>query len=789
MRVGVLNLKLFRDLWRIKGQALAIILVQASGISLLVMSLGMIASLTVTMEAYYDRYRFADVFASAKRVPELVLSELQDIRGVTSVEGRIIGAGLVDLEHVDSPVTAQFVSRPMENATPLNDVHIARGRHLDPLRSDEILLLQSFADAHGLEPGDSLTVTLYGTKRTFRIVGIALSPEYVYAIAPGAPAVDDDRYAVIWAPHDTLAAAFNLDGAFNQAVFRLARGEQPDAIMEEIDKLLDPYGGQGAYDNSDQVSNKYLTEELRQLGTMSFIMTPIFMSVTIFLLNVVISRLVQTEREQIGLLKSFGYTDGEVAAHYGKFTLVLALSGATVGWLGGLYLGRMITELYQQYYHFPFLIFQTDLRTVGYAFGLSIVGAGLGAFGAVRAAIMLLPAEAMRPPAPDRFGERVGLLGRLANILDRPTRMILRRITHKPLRSLALTFGIGAAMGLAVMMQFNQAAVDYLLYSSFQVVDRSDMTVNFPEPQGEKAAIELRKLDGVTYVEPFRSAAVTFVNGRKEHLGAITGVSPAPSLVKMLDDDLKPVPVPEQGLLLSAKLASILGVGVGDELEVRFKEGRQPTLMIEITGIMDTMMGTPAYMAKEDLNRRLLEPGRISGAYLAVEPDKQVSLQRRMKDIPQLAGISVRTDVLENFEELLAQGPGTFRAIMTFFSTLIAVGVVYNGGRIIFGERQYDLASLRILGFSNAEAGYVVIGEVLVMCIAALPLGSVIGLLIWQYIATALSTELYQIPVIYNPAGFGVAGLTVIIAAIAASYFIQRDVNKLDMVSALKARD
>ncbi len=789
MRMKALDLKLIRDIWRIKGQALAISLVQASGIALLVMSLGMIASLTETMTAYYDRYRFADIFAAATRAPELALEELRSIEGVSAVEGRVVGGGLVDIEGVDAPITAQFVSRSADATAPLNDVHIVRGRAPDPVRGDEILLLEAFADAHGLEPGDSLPVTVYGARRVFRIAGVALSPEYVYAIAPGALAVDDDRFAVIWASYDTLAPAFNLDGAFNEAVFRLARGVDAARVIPEIDRILAPYGGRGAYDNGDQVSNRFLSEELRQLTAMAFIMTPIFMSVTIFLLNVVISRMVQTEREQIGLLKSFGYTGGEIGAHYAKFALFIAIVGAAIGWLGGLYLGRVMTGIYQEYYRFPFLLFETDLRTIIYAAGLSVLGAGFGAITAVRAAVALLPAEAMRPPAPEFFRNAKGATKGFSLPLDRPTRMILRRIARRPFRSLALVFGIAAAMGLSVMMQFNHAAINHILHASFRVIDRSDMTVRFTEAIDEAAALELSKLDGVTHVEPFRDAAVIFVNGGKEHLGSITGVTSAPTLNRVLDDELRPAPVPESGLLLSAPLAQLLSADVGDEIEVRFREGRRPTISIEIVGLIDVMIGTPAYMSIEDLNARLMEPGRVSGAYLSVAPDARAALQRRTKEIPQLAAISVREEVLTNFEQMLSEGPGVFRVIMTFFATVIAVGVVYNGARITFAERRHDLASLRILGFTKAEAGYVVTGEIVTLAIAALPIGAVIGVLLWTYISTALSTELYQVPTVYDPAGLGVAGCTVVFAALVASFLIQKDVDKLDMASALKARD
>lgn len=787
--MATINRKLLRDLWAIKGQSLAIILVQAAGISLLVMSLGMIASLSQTMEAYYDRYRFADVFASATRAPILTLSEIRRIDGVAAAEGRIVGGGLVDLPAVDAPITARFVSLGEDPRRELNSVHIVRGRRPDPARTDEVLILDVFAEAVGLELGETVSVVAYGKKRRFRMVGTALSPEFIYAIAPGAPTVDDDRFTIIWAPRDALEAAFDLDGAFNDLAVRLDPGAVEAGVIASIDRVLLPFGGRDAYGREDQISNKFLTEELKQLRVMTFLMTPIFMGVTIFLLNVVVGRLVQTEREQIGLLKAFGYTDQEVGWHYAKFALTLAFLGALVGWGGGLYLGRVITRIYQSYYSFPFLIFETDFRTAAYAVGLSLLGAGVGAFGAVRSAIALQPAVAMRPPAPERFARSGGIFGAVSRRLDGLTRMVLRQMIRRPVRAGTLILGIGAAMGLSVMMEFNRAAMDHILNASFHVIDRSDLTVTFREPLHERVALELGRFEGVRHVEAFRSVAVSFRHGPEEHLGGITGVDGQPSLSRIVDENLRDVAVPDEGLLLSSALARVLDADVGDVLTIEVREGRQPSLEIEIVGIMDAMIGTPAYMSRAAINRLLLEPGRVSGAYLAAETDALAGLQRQMKEIPQLSNVGARSDVFTNFEELLEQGPGTFRTIMTLFAGLIAVGVVYNGARITFGERRYDLASLRVLGFTKAEASYVVTGEILVLVILALPVGALIGTLIWSYISVAMSNELYRVPTVWNPAGFGIAAVIVLLAGSVSTMMIRRDIRRLDMVSALKARD
>lgn len=786
---SILDRKLLRDLWRIKGQAAAIIFVIAAGISLFVMSYGMMISLDETMRAYYERYRFADMYAPAKRAPDHLLAELSAFHGVNDVEGRINGGGLVTIPGVSAPITARVLSYDPEATAPINGVHLTEGRMMSPTRDDEILLLESFADAHEFQPGDALSITMNGVRHEFTIVGLALSPEFIYALPPGDFVPDPSRFAALWASHEAMEAAYDLDGAFNEAVLTFAPGANEDELISAFDRILAPYGATGAYARTDQISNKFLVEELAQLKTMGRVMPPIFLAVSIFLLNVVVTRLVQTEREQIGLIKAFGYSNRDVAVHYLKFVLAIALAGALVGWGGGIWLGRMITAVYQIYFHFPFLVFIPGFLTLGIALAISALAAAAGAFFAVRSAVTLTPAVAMRPPAPPKYASGNGFQQAFSNFLDQPSRMILRRLARHPGRAMLTAFGIGAAMGLSVMMRFNVNATDYMLDVSFNVVDRSDVLVTFVEPLSDKTVLELASIDGVALAEPFRSTPVMFRNGRTEFLGGITGLPENPALNRAVDSNLQDVNIAGDGVVLSEQLADILGVAPGDMLTVDVREGRRPSLVVPVTGIVEALIGTPAYMDMTALNRRLKEPNRISGAYLKIDLQRRAEVYDQLKAIPLVAGVSLRREAFANFAKMIDEGPGVFRYIMTVFSIVIAAGVVYNSARIAYIERQHDLASLRVLGFTKIETGYVLLGELAALTIIALPIGSALGYLIWSYMAKAMSTELYQIPIIYKEDGLGYAAIIIFVATALASAFVQRDVSKLDMASALKARD
>ncbi|MCB2098254.1 MAG: ABC transporter permease [Parvularculaceae bacterium] len=786
--MATLNKKLLRDLWRVKGQVLAIVLVIGAGIALLVMSRGMVASLDTTMRAYYARYQFADIFAPAKRAPNRILSDLRAIDGVSAAEGRIVGGGLVDLPDEAAPISAQFVSIDPDAARRINNVAIARGGMPSSVRGGEALVLEPFAAAHGLSPGDEIAVTMHGARRVFRIAGTANAPEFIYLIPPGDFAPDPARYAVFWVTRAEMEAAYDLDGAFNEAVLTLSHGVDERPVIAALDRLLAPYGATGAAARADQISNKYLMEEMKQFGVMDRVMTPLFLIVSAFLLNVVMTRLVQTERTQIGLLKSFGYSNATIAIHYLMFAFAIALLGTAVGWIGGLQLGRMITKVYQHYFHFPFLIFVPELRTVNAALMSSVLTAGFGGLIAVAAAARLTPATAMRPAPPPNY-RRGGVVGAEMFRIDQPTRMFMRRIVRQPFRAGLTVIGIGAAMGLAVMMRFNQSAIDYMLDASFNVIDRSDILVTFAEPMSDATMYEFKNMEGVLYVEPMRSTPALFTHGGKERLAGITGLPDAPVLNRALDSDLREIETHGDGVLLAQQYAGILGIGVGDMLTIEVREGRRPTLEIPVAGFVEAMIGTPIYMKKEALDRALKEPDRISGVLLKIDPNESERIYARLKETPMVAGVSLRREAYRNFQKLLDEGPGTFRAIMTVVSIIIAVGVVYNNARIAFIERERDLATLRILGFTKIETGYVLLGELAALTIIALPIGSLIGFLLWTYVANGMSTDLYLIPTVVKAAGFGYAALVVIAAGIVAGGFVQRDINRFDLVPVLKSRE
>lgn len=784
-----LDRKLFRDLWRMRGQVLAIALVMACGIATVVLSAGTLRSVLETRDAYYERYRFADVFAQAERAPQSLARRLASIHGVAGVETRIAQDVILDMPLVAEPVRGRVISLPEGRRPRLNDVALRSGRDLEPGATDEILVNETFAIAHALAPGDSLVANLNGHQRTLRIVGIALSPEFVYALAPGALVPDNRRFGVLWMGEEAAAAAFDLDGAFNDVSLSLTRGASEPAVIDAVDDLLARFGGVGAFGRRDHVSDAFLRSETDQLANLLQVIPPIILGVAAFLLNLVMSRLIETEREQVGLLKAFGYSNWAVGWHYLKFVLTIAAISTVLGCLVGAWLGRGMTDMYTAYFHFPILLYRLDPPTVAAAVLVGLAAGVVGATTAVRRAVRLAPAVAMRPPAPT--GYRTGLLERMGvtRLLDQPTRMILRHIFRWPLRSALTVCGIALAAALLIGTMFFLDSVDVMLDVQFFQSQRQDVTLTFTQARTDDTSDALAHLPGVIAVEPFRSVAarVRFEH-RSRRLG-ITGLEAAARLQRPIDAHGRTIDLPPDGLVMTAKLAELLGVSVGDRVTVETLEDRRRTATVPVRDLTDEFVGLAAYMSRPALNRLMGESSLASGAHLLIDTAEAPALYQELKDTPVIQSVTVQQSALDQFSSLLEESILLMVTVYVGLASLIAAGVVYSSARISLSERGRELASLRVLGFSKGEIAYIFLGGLSLLVAAALPIGCVMGYGLATLMVQLFDTELYRLPLAVEPSTYGFAALVVLVATTLTGLAVSRRLARLDLIAVLKTRE
>lgn len=785
-----LDLKLLRDLWHMRGMVFAISLVLIGGISTFVMSRVTYESLSITLNSYYSDQRFAQVFAGLVRAPESVAERLAELPGVNLMETRVVAPVTVEIDGFDDPVTGRIVSLPEVGEARMNVPLLRRGRLPAPRAENEVALSEEFAAAHGFQPGDRIVAVIKGRRQRLQVVGVALSPEYMYAIPPGAIFPDFERYGIFWMNRKALATAFDMDGAFNDVSFSLQRGASERGLIDRVDIVLARYGGLGAYGREDHFSHRFITEELRGLETMATIFPVIFLGVAAFLLNVVVTRLVATEREQIGTLKAFGYSTLQVGMHYIKLVLAITALGLLSGVGLGLWFAGGLGNMYTTFYSFPYLHFEADPRILLQAVLVTVAAALAGTAVAVRRAVALPPAEAMRPEPPpvyrSTFIERIGLQRRLAE----SSRMIVRHLARTPLKSGMTMLGVAAACGILMFTNFQNDAVNWMIGVQYKLSSREDLTVMFTDPTPRRALYSLRSLDGVRHVEAFRSVPARLVNGHRSHRLAIDGVEPGTALHRVLDASLAPVEVRSEGVVLTDYLArDILHIEPGQMLTIEVLEGSRPVLEVPVAGVTSQFLGVNAYMDREALNRVMREGPAISGARLAVDRQRQQAVYRKLAEMPRVAGTVVRVAAMEQFDEMMEETILYFAFITALLGGFIAFGVVYNSARIALSERSRELASLRVLGYTRGEVGYILLGEIGLLVLCAIPLGFLFGRGLSAYIASAFSSDLYRIPLIVEPSTYALAASVVLISFAISATLIWRKLARLDLIEVLKTRE
>jgi len=780
---------MLRDLRRLWSQALAIALVMASGIAVFVMALTTMRNLEETRDAYYERYRFPHVFAHVKRAPESLAARLAAIPGVNAVAPRVVVDVNLDVPGMVEPATGRLVSFPDRGAMILNDVFVQAGDWPSPRSPDQVLASGAFAEAHAMQVGDQLDAIINGRKRTLTIAGIARSPEFLYTIPPGALMPDNRRFGILWMRHDALAAAYDLKGAFNDVGLTVQRGASVEDIIEEVDRILTPYGGIGAYARKDQVSNFFLQGEIDELKLMARQIPAIFLGVAAFLLNIVISRLVATEREQIGLLKAVGYGNLTVAWHYLKLVLVVVLVATVIGAVGGLYLADAMTWLYGTLFDFPILLTQAHAGVMGLAIAVGVVAGLVGGVTAVWRAVRLPPAEAMRPPAPTVYRKGLFELLLLSHLLGAPGRMVVRHLARWPLRSALTSLGISMAVALLVTALHWLDSIDFMIDVLYDRQSHQDVTLTFVEPVSVSALHDVAALPGVIAAEPFRSVPTALRVGHRERRQGIIGMTASPDLDRVLDVDLQPTVLPREGLVLSSTLAEVLDVGPGEIVSIEVLEARRTRADVRVAQVVETYLGAPAYMEIGALNALLQEGPRMNGVNVLLDSAELDTFYRQVKETPSIAGAALLADAVRTMRETIAETINVMVSFFVGFASVIAFGVVYNSARISLSERARELASMRVLGFSRAEVSRILLGEVAVLTTIALPLGCAIGYAVSWMLTLAISNELYRLPLVIDRSTYGIAMLFIVVASAVSGLIVRRRLDHLDLVAVLKTRE
>jgi putative ABC transport system permease protein len=786
--VSSLQRKLWRDLAQMKSQIFTIGLVIASATGGFVGCMSTYGSISAARDDYYRVARFADVFADVKRAPRSLAAQIGAIPGVADLDMSVHEITQLALPGTPEPLIAALVGVPSAGPSRLNTLHVRRGREIDPAGGNEALVDEGFARARGVNPGDQVSILLNGKREDFRIVGVGLSPEFIFAGVAGFMP-DPKGFALLWVDEDRLAASFDMEEAFNHVSVKLAPRASENDVIRELDAILTRYGCGGAYGRAEQLSNRALAQEMNQQQVLGMVLPGVFLWVVGFLLHVTLSRQITTQREQIAALKALGYANQQIFLHYMQFIVVVVTIGVAMGIGVGAWFGHYMTGMYRTFFHFAAAPYRLDVWIVAVAAAACYLTAVLGATQAVVQAVSLAPAQAMHPPSPPRYRRMLIERLRVARWVPPAARMIIRNIERRPLRALLAVLGIGGAGALVVAGTFWWDSFNYMMDVQFGTIERGDVIVSFGQPVQVGARFETERWPGVLQSETARSVPVRLRAGQRSYRTAITAIAEHATMRRLVDTRLREVHVPDEGLMLSNLLAKRLDVRPGDRVTVELLEGNRAIREMTVSGVVKEFFGLTGYMSRPALNRLAGEGDAISAVRLRYDSAAEQRLYDWLKETPRVATVAVKHNMLASFRETSARNVLVFTTIITLFAAAVAVGVVYNNARVALAERAWELASLRVLGLTRGEVSVLLLGELAFELVLAVPVGLVLGWALAVFLAAMTHGETMTIPVVISGRTLAIAAFTMLGSGVLSALIVRRRIDQLDLIAVLKTRE
>ncbi|MCA9162670.1 MAG: ABC transporter permease [Planctomycetales bacterium] len=790
----MLDRKLARDLTAAKGLLLAIAGIIGVGVMCYVTMQSSYHNLARAKIRYYRQSRMADFWIDLKKAPLAEIARLEQLPQLVQLTPRISFSATVDLEDSPQPINGLVLSLPDERQPVTNDIVLRRGGYFTPRRANEVIVNEAFAVEHRLRPGDWIHLLLNNRRQELLVVGTAISSEFTYLVGPGSIMPDPEHFGVFYVKQTFAEDVFDFEGAANQVVGRMAPGFGGDveAVLRDVESLLDDYGVFSTTPLKQQASNQFLSGEIDGLKAFATILTTCFLIVGALVLNVLITRLARQQRTVIGTLKALGYSDWKLFRHFLKYGVTVGAAGGMVGCVGGYMAATGITDVYKDFFEFPDLRSELHWYTYGIGMAVSMGCAMLGSVHGARAVLALQPAAAMRPEPPSAGGaillERVTWLWRR---LGSNWRVALRGLVRHRVRTAIgmLAAGVGAALLVTGFMMME--AQDYLIEFQFRQVTRSDIDVTFGDEHGRDALRELGQMPGVLTVEPLLNVSGTFVNGAHRRKAGITGLSHNATLTVPRDQAGRRIHIPPTGLVISRVLAELLDLKVGDRVTMEPAKGDRRPFQLEVVEVTDSYMGQTAYANIEHLSDLIGEAFAMNGAQLTASRDANLrdSLHRELKQTAAVQSVILRDQLIEHLVETLLSTQGIFITSLVSFAGIIFFGSMVNASMVSLAERQREVATLRAIGYSPWRVGGLFLRENLVTNLAGTLVGLPVGYFLMWLTAMSYNNDLIRIPVITDNWIWGVTLLLSLLFALAAHAFVQWRIHRMDFVDALKVKE
>jgi len=784
--------KMIRDLRENKGAYLATIIIIVIGLMVFTSFSMVMDNLRLSQQSFYKNQNFADGFIEVQAMPPSEIEKLQDIQGINDVQGRLVKDVKVLFPNRDENVYLRLVSVDPAKKNPINGVQLKQGI---PLSNKEmnILIDNKFFEANNLKLNEEIEIIADGKKRALRIIGVGRSPEFIYALRTSSDLYPSpESFGIAYIPFEVMKTLFPERETMNNIVFTLRPGADYDNVKERLKPELKPYGLKSIYPRKDQTSHLLLTQELKGLEATARVLPLLFLSIAGMILYIMLKRMVEQQRGQIGILKAFGYTHKEILSHYMSYALTIGILGGIIGGFLGIALSFPFTTLYQTYFNMPGLTSKFSPLYLVLSILLSLGFSLFAGYQGCKGILILQPAEAMRPPAPP-IGKKTWLekITIFWNMLTVQGKMAVRNMSRNKSRSIFIFLGIMFTFSLLGLTWSMNDLSQRMLFDQYEKVETYDVKVSLSNPLNQKkVSRELNHFPGVTRVEAMAEIPVTLKNKWYKKDVVLLGIPEDSTLYNILDKNYNKVDPPKNGLLISERLAKLLGTEVGTKLNVESLMIKDPdkAKQLEVVGVIPQYLGLNAYMDINSLQEFLGQGELATSFMLRMDEESIALLQNEFRKSAAVSGIDDQTERLAQTKELMASFYGMI-FILALIGIITGFAIIYNSSVITLSERSHELASMMVLGMTPAEVLSVITFEQWFIGIFAMLAGIPMSQILLIGMSQSISNDVYTMPTNITASSFLIAFFVTAASIWIAQRFAGKKIQKLSLVDVLKSRE
>ena len=787
--MGILFKKLVRDLREARGQFISLLIVVTIGVMFYSGVNATFRNLSNASQKYYEEYRFGDIWVNFYKVPESLIGKIESIPFVKMASGRIVMDAGINISEENA--TVRFITLPDVRENVVNDIVIKSGRYFSRDEINQCLVEEEFFKAHQLELGDIIQPVINGNEVKIKVIGTVKSPEFVYTLKDGSELMPDSKkFGILYIKNSFGQEIFGLKGSINSASLLLRSGTDPETAKTEIERYLKSYGITGIIDREEQISHRMLTAEMDGLKSMGSAFPMVFFMVAAVIIYIMMGRMVENQRVQIGILKAQGFTNLQVLCHYLSYSVFIAVTGNILGAVAGRYLGMGFTKLENMYFHLPLDGMRIYPDLVIPASAMTLVFCLLAGYNACKAVFKIMPSEAMKPKSPE-IGKKI-LVEHVKIIwrnLDNAWKMIFRNVFRHKRRAFLTSTGIIFSTALLLIALSMKDSIDFIIEQQYSNIQDYDIKVNFSIFLNPEELSSIKNIPGVVKMEPLLETGVEIQNGWRKKKTSLTAIVKEPEMYRIVNKSGEIVALPERGIVLPDKLADQLGINLNDRVYIKPLLPGKEKIQVPVKGIAKQYIGMSAFIPLDEVNAIIGEGAIVNSAVLRLKDNSyEEEVKKVLKDMSAVSSVQSKADSLDALVQNMAAMASSI-GVMIFLSAVLSVAIVYNTATINIFERQRELATLKVLGFKDNEIKKLVFNENYMITGLGLILGLPFGKWLGQVMMTTFTTDFYSFPFVTKPLTFLLSIILTIFFTVMANVILMRKIKSISIVEVLKSRE